>query len=459
MIAGVISFAPSHATPSNGSSNVSFPIASCAVAALRRPRRRSCRRRASSSLAICPPPGSFSSTVTPGRPSSPCSTTPGLPPPGLKSRHTTPVIAPAAAGGARACTAPLGHVLRRDPGEAELRGVARPDGPLEREPAARRCRASRRSRAAPRAARPAGRPRRRPPSIEALTAPTSGSFSSITRQITPAANSEIAIGMKTTVLKATDQRTRSSSTANTSPIAVTSAGTIASHSDVVLDRRGQGVLGEQLLVVVEPDEVRAAAVEEAAHDRVDRRIDDPHAEQDRRRGEERDRDAVPAPARRAPPAGGGAATGPAVAAPPLIGLGPSTSSRTPSPPAAPSPARCRRRRRGCAGSPGTPSRDPAPRSPPNAAGWRSERSKRNVSASPIAVAVVRSSGSSYALVVDVLVRARVSAALRPDLRRLGSREVLDQRLRRGRVLEHDDRVTATDHRRPRSRRSPGSRRR
>ena len=45
------------------------------------------------------------------------------------------------------------------------------------------------------------------------------------RQITPAAKSEIAIGMKTTVLNASRQRTRSISTAKTSPIAVTSAGT------------------------------------------------------------------------------------------------------------------------------------------------------------------------------------------------------------------------------------------
>ena len=49
------------------------------------------------------------------------------------------------------------------------------------------------------------------------------------RQITPAANSEIAIGMKTTVLNATDQRTRSVSTAKISPIAVTSAGTTATQ--------------------------------------------------------------------------------------------------------------------------------------------------------------------------------------------------------------------------------------
>ena len=46
----------------------------------------------------------------------------------------------------------------------------------------------------------------------------------ITCQITPVAKSEIAIGMKTTVLNATAQRMRSVSTANTSPIAVTIAG-------------------------------------------------------------------------------------------------------------------------------------------------------------------------------------------------------------------------------------------
>ena len=45
--------------------------------------------------------------------------------------------------------------------------------------------------------------------------------------MTPAANSEIAIGMKTAVLNATDQRIRSVSTAKIRPIAVTSAGTTA----------------------------------------------------------------------------------------------------------------------------------------------------------------------------------------------------------------------------------------
>ena len=47
----------------------------------------------------------------------------------------------------------------------------------------------------------------------------------ISRQITPAANSEIAIGMKTATLNATENRMRSSRTAKTSPIAVTNAGT------------------------------------------------------------------------------------------------------------------------------------------------------------------------------------------------------------------------------------------
>ena len=49
------------------------------------------------------------------------------------------------------------------------------------------------------------------------------------RQITPAANSETAIGMKTTVRKASRQLTRSVSTAKISPIDVTSAGTTSTQ--------------------------------------------------------------------------------------------------------------------------------------------------------------------------------------------------------------------------------------
>ena len=49
------------------------------------------------------------------------------------------------------------------------------------------------------------------------------------RHVTPVANAEIAIGRKTTVLKATAQRTRSVSTAKIRPIAVTNAGTTATQ--------------------------------------------------------------------------------------------------------------------------------------------------------------------------------------------------------------------------------------
>jgi hypothetical protein len=54
------------------------------------------------------------------------------------------------------------------------------------------------------------------------------------RHVTPAANAETAIGMKTTVLKATDQRTRSVRTAKMSPIAVTAAGTTATQMALFL---------------------------------------------------------------------------------------------------------------------------------------------------------------------------------------------------------------------------------
>ena len=63
----------------------------------------------------------------------------------------------------------------------------------------------------------------------ALTAPRFGSCTYMIRQVTPVANAEIAIGRKTAVLNATDQRTRSVSTAKTSPIAVTTAGTTATQ--------------------------------------------------------------------------------------------------------------------------------------------------------------------------------------------------------------------------------------
>jgi hypothetical protein len=63
----------------------------------------------------------------------------------------------------------------------------------------------------------------------ALTVPSCGSWRSMIRQITPAAKSEIAIGMKTAVLKATAQLTFSVKTAKTRPSAVMKAGTTATQ--------------------------------------------------------------------------------------------------------------------------------------------------------------------------------------------------------------------------------------
>src|SRR5262249_62189168 len=63
--------------------------------------------------------------------------------------------------------------------------------------------------------------------VSALIAPTFGSCWYMIRHVTPVANAEIAIGRKTTVLNATDQRTRSGRTAKTSPIAGPNPGTTA----------------------------------------------------------------------------------------------------------------------------------------------------------------------------------------------------------------------------------------
>ena len=70
--------------------------------------------------------------------------------------------------------------------------------------------------------------------LSALIAPRLGSCWYMSRQVTPVANAEIAIGRKTTVLNATAQRTRSVSTAKMSPIAVTSAGTTATQMALFL---------------------------------------------------------------------------------------------------------------------------------------------------------------------------------------------------------------------------------
>src|SRR5689334_17789770 len=94
MIDGVIRLGPSQEIPPKGLAKVAEPIAAfqgpvpVGLATFHRPW--------SSVLADATflPVESFSSTVTPGSPFSPGSTFPGVPPPGLKSRHTVPVMAP-----------------------------------------------------------------------------------------------------------------------------------------------------------------------------------------------------------------------------------------------------------------------------------------------------------------------------------------------------------------------------
>ncbi len=122
----------------------------------------------------------------------------------------------------------------------------------------------------------------------ALIAPTFGSCWYMIRHVTPVAKAEIAIGRKTTVLNATDQRTRSVSTAKRSPIAVTKAGTTATQIALFLIAVVSVEVVKRRLVVVDPDEGAEVArlPEEAAGDRVHGRIDDPDAEHDESRREE-----------------------------------------------------------------------------------------------------------------------------------------------------------------------------
>ena len=126
MIDGVIRLAPSQLTPLHGFANV-LParpdlVARAETSELERAvvlgRRVSTVFESRKRL-----------TVTPGIPSSSCSTTPGSPPPGLKSRQTTPVIAPADGSGSTACVAPAGTSDSADRREAEQRRVARRELP------------------------------------------------------------------------------------------------------------------------------------------------------------------------------------------------------------------------------------------------------------------------------------------------------------------------------------------
>ena len=209
--------------------------------AVRARARRSRRRSVPSSPVVveptCLPDASRSSTVTPGSPSSPLLDLAGRAAARLE-------VAPDDAGdparlrrrAATACSAPAGTSSGGIPVSGEQRGAARLDRRLEHVALAvgagerRRRRDARRQRAR-RVERVVDDADHR---VDACRA--SGSFWSMIRQITPAANSEIAIGMKTTVLNATDQRTRSVSTREDQPDRGHERGHDRDPDRVVLDR-------------------------------------------------------------------------------------------------------------------------------------------------------------------------------------------------------------------------------
>ena len=213
---------------------------------------------------------SRSSTVTPGSPSSPCSTLPGLPPPGLKSLQTTPVIPPARACGSTACSAPVGTSLRRDrrsaraaptsPGWSGVFSTSPPVGAARELRRVDGCALEQRARRARTASLTTA--------IAALTVPWLGIL--LVHQPPDHAGGEerdrhrhedrhLERDREADPLdQHREDRARAPSR---------TPGTIGDPEEVVLDRRQERVGREQLLVVVEPDEVVAVAVVEAPDDR------------------------------------------------------------------------------------------------------------------------------------------------------------------------------------------------
>src|ERR1700756_5291607 len=100
---GTMRLGPSHPYPPNGLANVCEPIAVVYVPA---PTFVNSNDPSAAVFVDCTvfPDASCSWTVTPGSPSSPFSTTPGLPPPGLKSRQTVPTMSLDFVAGSTACT-------------------------------------------------------------------------------------------------------------------------------------------------------------------------------------------------------------------------------------------------------------------------------------------------------------------------------------------------------------------
>ena len=125
--------------------------------------------------------------------------------------------------------------------------------------------------------------------MPALIAPMSGSCWYMIRQITPTANSEIASGMKTAILNATDQTDALGQDGEDQADGRHRRGDDQDPEGVVLERGLEPFLGEDQLVVVEPDELGAAVVEQAPPHRRDHRVDDPDDEQKERGAEEAER--------------------------------------------------------------------------------------------------------------------------------------------------------------------------
>src|SRR3954470_9858075 len=213
MTAGVIRAEPSQDTPPNADENVDAE-----TEAVYLPESTSSNVNEPSSPVVSDsvfPSEPLSSTLAPGMPSSSGSTFPGFPPPGLKSRQTTPVISELLARGTFACFAfagrssggmPVSPISADCPAWIGVLSVK----PLDFEPvtvAEDGCASS---------IGPDETKSVRTLPIAAFTAPWLGSLRYMTCQMTPVAKSEIAIGMKRIVLKATDQRTRSVRTAKSS---------------------------------------------------------------------------------------------------------------------------------------------------------------------------------------------------------------------------------------------------
>ena len=232
MIDGVMRAGPSQLNPWKGSANVFEEIATWYSPSSTRSKAKvpSSPVVAESTLS---PSALRRSTVTSASPTSSLSTSPGVPPPGLKSLQTTPVIPPCSASGSTASTASSGMSVARtavSPSSATSPGSSGSSSvkPLSVDPV----RSSVDGRAVVNA--PVSLTISWKPTIAALIAPRSGSSWYMIRQMIPTANSETASGMKMATLKADAQRTRSARTARTSPTAVTPKGITSTQRTLFL---------------------------------------------------------------------------------------------------------------------------------------------------------------------------------------------------------------------------------